>query len=116
MPSFPTQMRMSEFHRSLVTEPLLVGAMQDGQDKLMMAGSIMPKHHLKIRQSDLSCMVDSRMPFSNFVVALARSALVITGEITGFSLYKRRLQSEPTIPEVQYLRTVTYVNTTVSKL
>jgi hypothetical protein len=61
-------------------------------------------------------MVDSRMAFSNFVVALARSVFVRTGEITDFPYINDASQSEPTITQIQSLRTIPYVNTTVQEL
>ena len=73
----------------------------------MMAGSMIPKHHLKIIKSDLSPLVDSRMAFSSFAVALARSAFVMTGKITGFLLKNDASQSAPTASQIQSLRTVT---------
>ena len=82
----------------------------------MIAGNMMPKHHLKIRKSNLSPMADARMTFSSFAVALARSACVMAGEITGFLLINDASQSAPTTSQIQSLRTVPYVNTTVQEL
>ena len=56
------------------------------------------------------------MIFSSFAVALARSAFVMTVEITGFLLINDASQSAPTTTQIQYLRTVPYVNTTVQEL
>lgn len=81
-----------------------------------MAGSMIPKHPLKMRNSDRSSMVDLRMAFSSFAVSLARSAFVMTGEITGFLSINDASQSAPTDPQIQSLRTVPYVNTTVQEL
>lgn len=82
----------------------------------MIAGNMMPKHHLKIRKSDLSPLAEARMAFSSFAVALARSACVMTVEITGFLLINDASQSAPTTSQIQSLRTVPYVNTTVQEL